>query len=146
MQDQDEYALNSHRRAAAATEAGRFHDEIVEVSVPQRKGDPVVVSRDESIRTDTSLDKLAKLRPVFRKEGSVTAGNSSPLNDGSAAVLVVSGDMLEACGVEPMARIVSWAQVGVDPAIMGSGPIPASRAASLFPPTARQCTPKRVRL
>ncbi len=125
--DQDAYALESHRRAAAATEAGRFADEIIPVTVPQRKGDPIVVSRDESIRGDSSLEKLARLRTVFKKDGSVTAGNSSPLNDGSAAVLVVSGSVLEQHDIEPMARVVASSTVGVDPAYMGEGPIGAVR-------------------
>lgn len=126
-EDQDAYALESHRRAQAATEAGRFADEIVPVTVPQRKGDPIVVTRDESIRPETSLDKLAKLRPVFREGGSVTAGNSSPINDGSAAVLLVAGSVMEELGLTPMGRIVANATVGVDPSYMGEGPIGAVR-------------------
>jgi 3-oxoadipyl-CoA thiolase len=126
-EDQDAYALESHRRAADATEAGRFADEIVPVSVPQRKGDPVVVTRDESIRADTSREKLAKLRAVFREGGSVTAGNSSPINDGSAAVMLASGSVVEELGMTPMARIVANATVGVDPSYMGEGPIGAVR-------------------
>ena len=126
-EDQDAFALASHQKAAAATEAGRFEREIVPVTVPQRKGEPVIVSRDESIRPDTSLDKLAKLKPVFRKDGSVTAGNSSPINDGAAAVMLVAGDVLSALELEPMARVVANATVGVDPAYMGEGPIGAVR-------------------
>ncbi len=125
--DQDAYALESHQRAAAATDAGRFNDEIVPVTVPQRKGDPIVVSHDESIRRESSLEKLARLRPVFKPDGSVTAGNSSPLNDGSAAVLVVSGSVLEQHELVPMGRVVANATVGVDPAYMGEGPISAVR-------------------
>ena len=126
-EDQDAYALESHRRALAASDAGRFATEMVEVSVPQRKGPAKVVSRDESIRADSTLEKLAKLRTVFREDGSVTAGNSSPLNDGSAALLVMAGDRMEACGVQPLARIVASATVGVDPNFMGEGPIGAVR-------------------
>jgi 3-oxoadipyl-CoA thiolase len=126
-EDQDAYALMSHERAAEACDAGRFDNEIIPVSVPQRKGDPVVVSKDEGIRRDTSLDKLAKLKPVFREGGSVTAGNSSPINDGAAAVMVVAGDVVEKLGLEPMARIVGSATVGVDPSYMGEGPIGATR-------------------
>jgi 3-oxoadipyl-CoA thiolase len=126
-EDQDAFALESHRRAAAATEAGAFEAEIVPVSVPQRKGDPIVVSRDESIRPDTSLEKLAKLRTVFREDGTVTAGNASPLNDGAAACMLVAGPMVEKLGVEPLARVVVSASVGVDPNYMGEGPIPAVR-------------------
>ena len=126
-EDQDAYALESHRRAAAAAEAGRFEDEILPVTVPQRKGDPLVVSRDESIRADSTLETLARLKPVFRKEGSVTAGNSSPINDGAAGVMVVSGALLEQLGLTPLARVVATATVGVDPAYMGEGPIGAVR-------------------
>ncbi len=126
-EDQDAFALASHRRAAAAREAGRFEPEIVPIAVPQRKGEPVVVARDESIRADTSLEQLAKLKPVFREGGSVTAGNSSPLNDGSAAVLMVAGPLLDELGLEPMARFVATTTVGVDPSYMGEGPIGAVR-------------------
>jgi acetyl-CoA acyltransferase len=126
-EDQDAFALESHRRAAAASDEGRFADEIVSVSVPQRKGEPLVIERDESIRTDSSMEKLAKLRAVFREGGSVTAGNSSPLNDGAAAVMLVAGSLLEEVGATPMARFVANATVGVDPSYMGEGPIGAVR-------------------
>ncbi len=126
-EDADAFALESHRRAADATEAGRFADEILPVSVPQRKGDPVIVERDESIRPDTSLEKLAKLKPVFRENGTVTAGNASPLSDGAAAVLLVSGELVERLGLAPMARVVTTATVGVEPNYMGEGPIGAVR-------------------
>jgi 3-oxoadipyl-CoA thiolase len=125
--DQDAFALESHRRAAAATESGLFADEVVPVAVPQKKGDPVLFTRDESIRADTSLERLAALKPVFREQGTVTAGNSSPLNDGAAAVLLAGGDVVEALGVEPLARVVASSTVGVDPAYMGEGPIGAVR-------------------
>lgn len=126
-QDQDAFALLSHQRAQAAVEAGRFDDEIVAVSVPQRKGEPLSFARDEAIRPDTSLDKLAKLPAVFRDGGSVTAGNSSPINDGAAAVMVAGGDVVEQLGLTPLARIVGSATVGVDPSYMGEGPIGAVR-------------------
>ncbi|MEZ4444107.1 MAG: acetyl-CoA C-acyltransferase [Polyangiaceae bacterium] len=126
-EDQDGYALASHQKAAAATEAGAFEAEILPVSVPQRKGDPITVSRDESIRPDTTLEALARLKPVFREGGSVTAGNSSPINDGSAAVMLAAGSVVEALGVTPMARVVTSATVGVDPSYMGEGPIGAVR-------------------
>jgi 3-oxoadipyl-CoA thiolase len=127
--DQDEFALESHRRAVAAAEAGRFDDEIVPVPAPQPKGDPVIVHADEGPRPDTTLDKLARLRPVFRENGTVTAGNSSTLNDGAACVVLASEDRARALGKEPLARIVSTAAAGVDPAFMGVGPVPATRIA-----------------
>jgi 3-oxoadipyl-CoA thiolase len=124
---QDEFALESHRRAVAATEEGRFKDELVAVEVPRRKGDPVVVDRDEPPRPDTSLGRLARLKPVFDRQGSVTAGNSSGLNDGAAALLLASGEKLEEHGWSPLARIVSSAVAGVEPRVMGLGPIRATR-------------------
>ena len=126
---QDAFALRSHQRAVAAIEGGLFDDQIVPVEVPQRKGDPIVVSRDEHPRADTSMEALAKLRPAFREGGSVTAGNSSGINDGAAAVLVVEADRARELGFKPMARIVSTAVAGVDPAVMGVGPVPATRKA-----------------
>jgi 3-oxoadipyl-CoA thiolase len=126
---QDAFALRSHQRAVAAIEGGLFDDQIVPVEVPQRKGDPIVVSRDEHPRADTSMEALARLRPAFREGGSVTAGNSSGINDGAAAVLVVEADRARELGLEPMARIVSTAVAGVDPAVMGVGPVPATRKA-----------------
>jgi acetyl-CoA acetyltransferase family protein len=126
---QDAFALASQQKAVAAIDAGRFDDQIVPVSVPSRKGEPVVVSRDEHPRADTSADALAKLRPAFREGGSVTAGNSSGINDGASAVLVVEADRARALGLRPMARLVSTAVAGVDPAIMGYGPVPATRKA-----------------
>jgi acetyl-CoA acetyltransferase family protein len=127
--DQDEFALESHRRAVTAAEAGRFDDEIVPVPAPQPKGEPVIVHADEGPRPDTTLDKLARLRPVFRANGTVTAGNSSTLNDGAACVVLASEDRARALGKEPLARIVSTAAAGVDPAYMGVGPVPATRIA-----------------
>ena len=126
---QDEFAASSQQKAEAAMKAGRFKDEIVPVTVKTRKGD-VVVSDDEYPRHGTTADGLAKLRPAFLREGgTVTAGNASGINDGAAAVVLMSTDEAKKRGLKPLARIVSWATAGVDPAIMGSGPIPASRAA-----------------
>ncbi|MBI3732100.1 MAG: thiolase family protein [Chloroflexi bacterium] len=126
---QDAFALASHQRAVAATESGRFAGEIVAVPVPQRKGDPLIVDRDEQPRKDTSLDKLAALKPAFRKGGTVTAGNASSLNDGAAAILLVSEAKAGELGLKPIARIVSGAAAGVNPRTMGLGPVPATRKA-----------------
>ena len=128
-QRQDAFALRSHQRAVAAIEGGLFDSQLVPVSVPQKKGDPVVVTRDEHPRADTSVEALAKLRPAFREGGSVTAGNSSGINDGAAATLVVEAGRARELGLKPLARIVSTAVAGVDPAIMGIGPVPAARKA-----------------
>ncbi|MCO4317541.1 acetyl-CoA C-acetyltransferase [Phyllobacterium sp. 21LDTY02-6] len=127
-EEQDNFALASQNKAEAAQKAGRFKDEIVPVTIKTRKGD-VVVSEDEYIRHGATLDSLTKLRPAFDKEGTVTAGNASGLNDGAAAVVLMSEEEASRRGVKPLARIVSWATAGVDPAIMGTGPIPASRKA-----------------
>jgi 3-oxoadipyl-CoA thiolase len=126
---QDAFALASQQKAIAAIEAGRFDDQIVPITVPAKKGEPVVVGRDEHPRADTSAEALAKLRPAFREGGSVTAGNSSGINDGASAVLVVEADRARALGLKPLARLVSTAVAGVDPAIMGYGPVPATRKA-----------------
>jgi 3-oxoadipyl-CoA thiolase len=128
-EDQDAFALESHRRAVAASEAGRLDDEIVTVDAPQPKGDPVTIHSDEGPRPDTSLERLASLRPVFREGGTVTAGNSSQLNDGAACLVLASEEKAEQLGKEPLARIVSGASAGVDPAYMGIGPVPATRKA-----------------
>jgi 3-oxoadipyl-CoA thiolase len=128
-EDQDAFALESHRRAVAAAEAGRFDDEIVTVEVPQPKGDPVTIHADEGPRPDTSLERLAKLKPIFREGGTVTAGNSSQINDGAACVVVTSEERARELGREPLARIVTSASAGVDPAVMGVGPIPATKKA-----------------
>ena len=125
---QDQFAVASQNKAETAQKAGRFKDEIVPVTISTRKGD-VVVDQDEYIRAGTTLDQVAKLKPAFAKDGTVTAGNASGINDGAAAVILMSAKDAKARGIEPLARIVSWAQAGVDPAIMGTGPIPASRAA-----------------
>jgi 3-oxoadipyl-CoA thiolase len=128
-EEQDAFALASHQKAAAAQKQGDFADEIVPVTIPQKKGDPVVVTADECVRPDTSLAALQKLQPVFRKGGTVTAGNSSPLNDGASAVVVVSEDVLRAEKLEPLARVVASATAGVEPNFMGEGPIPAGKKA-----------------
>ena len=127
-EEQDQFALASQTKAAAAAEAGRFAAEIVPVTVKTRKGETVVDS-DEYPKPDTTLDALASLRPAFAKEGTVTAGNASGINDGAAAVVLMSAEEAAKRGIEPLARIASWATAGVDPAVMGSGPIPASRKA-----------------
>jgi 3-oxoadipyl-CoA thiolase len=126
---QDEFALASHRTAVAAIEAGRFDEQIVPISVPQPKGEPILVARDEHPRADTSVAALAKLRPAFREGGTVTAGNSSGINDGASAVLLAESATAQQLGLRPLARIVSTAVAGVDPAVMGIGPVPASRKA-----------------
>jgi len=127
-EQQDEFALNSQLKASAAQKAGKFKEEIVPVTVKTRKGD-VVVADDEFIRHDATIDGMRKLRPAFSKEGTVTAGNASGINDGAAAVIVMSAAEAAKRGVKPLARIASFATAGVDPAIMGTGPIPASRKA-----------------
>jgi acetyl-CoA C-acetyltransferase len=126
--EQDEFAARSQQRAEAAQKAGTFKDEIVPVTVTSRKGD-VVVSDDEHPRPGTTVETLAKLKPAFKKDGSVTAGNASGINDGAAAVVLMSGEEAKTRGVKPLGRIVSWAVEGVDPAMFGIGPIPASRKA-----------------
>jgi 3-oxoadipyl-CoA thiolase len=128
-EEQDAFALRSHQRAVAAQREGRFADEMLPVSVPQKKGEPVVVSVDEQARADTTLEKLAALKPAFRKGGSVTAGNAAGINDGSAALVLMAASRARELGLRPRARIVSSAVAGVDPAYMGLGPIPASRKA-----------------
>ena len=126
--EQDQFAYNSQRKAGEAMAAGRFADEITPVTVKGRKGD-VVVSADEYPKPDTTMEILGKLRPAFAKDGSVTAGNASGINDGAAAVVVMTAAEAAKRGITPLARIVSWATAGVDPSIMGTGPIPASRKA-----------------
>jgi acetyl-CoA C-acetyltransferase len=125
--EQDLFASESQRRTEQAQAAGHFSAEIVPVEIPQRKGDPVVFAADEFPRPGTTAEKLAGLRPAFRKDGTVTAGNASGINDGAAAVVVMTADKAAELGLKPMARIVSFASAGVDPAIMGTGPIPATR-------------------
>jgi acetyl-CoA acetyltransferase family protein len=128
-EEQDRFSLESHRRAVAAIEAGRFGEEIVSVPVPQRRGDPVFVSRDEHPRADTSMEALGKLSPAFRKGGTVTAGNSSGINDGAAAVLLMSDRKAKELGMKPLVRIVAAAAAGVEPRVMGLGPVYSTRKA-----------------
>ena len=125
---QDQFAVTSQNRAEAAQKAGKFDDEIVPVTIPGKKGD-TVVDKDEFIRHGATIEAMQKLRPAFTKDGTVTAANASGLNDGAAALVLMSADEAKARGIEPLARIASWASTGVDPAIMGTGPITASRKA-----------------
>jgi len=122
-EDQDAFALESHRRAIAAWERGAYDEEVVPVSIPQKKGDPIIISKDEQPRTDTTLEKLAKLSPAFHKDGRATAGNSSSLNDGASAVVIASEEIVKKLGIEPLGRYVASAVEGVSPRIMGVGPI-----------------------
>lgn len=128
-EDQDSFALQSQKRAVAAVEAGRFKEEIVPVEIPQRRGEPLVFDTDEFPRKDVSLEGLSKLRPAFQKDGSVTAGNSSGINDGAAAVVVMSAEKAKELGIPVLATIKSYASAGLDPKVMGCGPIYASRKA-----------------
>jgi 3-oxoadipyl-CoA thiolase len=128
-EEQDAFALESHRRAVAARDEGRFKDEIVPIAVPQRKGDAVVVDADEPPRPDTSLEQLGRLKPAFAKDGTVTAGNASGINDGAAAVLIASEQAVGEQGWEPLARIVATGVAGVPPRVMGIAPVQASRIA-----------------
>lgn len=125
--DQDAYGLLSQQRAVAAQQSGRFAEEIVPVTIPQKKGEPIVVTTDEHPRADTSLEKLAALKPAFRKDGTVTAGNSAGINDGAAALVLMARSRAEQLGLRPRARIITSAVAGVDPAYMGLGPIYATR-------------------
>jgi len=127
--DQDAFALASQQRAVAAQEAGRFDGQIVPVVIPQRKGDPIVVARDEHPRADSTAEALARLRAAFRDGGTVTAGNSSGINDGASALLLVEAETARSLGLRPMARVVATAVAGVDPSVMGIGPVPATRKA-----------------
>ncbi len=124
-EEQDRFAYRSHQKAIAAIDSGRFAEEIVAVPVVQKKGDPVPVTTDERPRRDTSPETLARLRPAFRKNGTVTAGNSSGLNDGAAALLIMSEERAKALGLQPLARLVASAAAGVEPRMMGLGPVPA---------------------
>lgn len=125
--EQDEYALNSHKKAAAAIKAGKFKDEIVPVEIPQRKGAAIVFDTDETVREDTSLDALAKLKPAFKDDGTVTAGNAPGVNDGASAVVVTSLERARALGIEPMARIVAQAVSGTEPELVMMAPVEAIR-------------------
>lgn len=126
-EEQDEFAAASQQKAVAAREAGYFDGQIVPVSIPQRKGDPIVVNKDEGPRDGVTGEGLGKLRPAFKKDGTVTAGNASSLNDGAAAVMVCSAEKAKELGLTPLATIKAHANAGVDPSIMGTGPIPASQ-------------------
>lgn len=128
-EEQDNLGVLSQQRAEAAIKSGKFKDEIVPVIIPQKKGDPKVFDTDEHPRMGTTKEALAKLSPAFKKNGTVTAGNASGINDGAAAILVMSAEKAKALGLKPMVRIVSYASAGVDPKIMGVGPIPATRKA-----------------
>jgi acetyl-CoA acyltransferase len=126
-EDQDEFALRSQLKAAEAISNGKLADEIVPVSVPQRRGDPVIVDTDEHPRADSTIEGLTKLRPIVRKDGTVTAGNASGINDGACALLLASDDSVSSYNLKPIARVVSWAAVGVEPRMMGIGPVAASQ-------------------
>jgi acetyl-CoA C-acetyltransferase len=128
-EEQDELAYESQMRAAKARETGRFKDEIVPVEIPQRRKDPILFEEDEYIKENATLEGLAKLRPAFKKDGSVTAGNASGINDGAAALVVMSREKADELGLKPIATIVAHASAGVDPSIMGTGPIPATKKA-----------------
>jgi acetyl-CoA C-acetyltransferase len=128
-QMQDEFAAQSQTRAVAALEAGVFDEEIVAVSIPQRKGDPIVFNKDEYPRKGTTAETLSKLRPAFKKDGTVTAGNASGINDGAAALVVCSGEFVKANGLKPIIKVVATGSAGVDPSIMGIGPVPSVRKA-----------------
>jgi len=125
--EQDAFAAASQQKAAAAQQAGHFDSQIVPVSVPQRKGDPLIIDKDEGPKAGTTAEGLGKLRPAFKKDGTVTPGNASSLNDGAAAVMVCSAEKAKALGLTPLATIKAYANAGVDPAIMGTGPTPATR-------------------
>jgi 3-oxoadipyl-CoA thiolase len=128
-EEQDEFALRSHQRAVAAQQAGRFDAELVPVTIPQRKGDPVSVTADEGPRADSTLESLARLKPVFQADGTVTAGNASPLNDGASALVLMAAGEAKRRGLRPLATFVAGASAGVDPNYMGIGPVPATRRA-----------------
>lgn len=128
-EEQDQFALTSQLRAEKAIKSGRFKDEIVPVPVPQRKGDPIIIDTDEHPRFGTTIEGLAKLKPAFKKDGTVTAGNASGINDGAAALVIMSKEKAEELGIKPLATIVSYASAGVDPKVMGTGPIPATQKA-----------------
>lgn len=128
-EEQDEFSAQSQIKAVNAIESGRFKEEIVPVEIPQRKGDPVLFDKDEFPRPGTTAEKLGKLKPAFKKDGTVTAGNASGINDGAAAIVVVSKEFAEKHGLKPMAKVISYGSRGVDPSIMGIGPVPSTKAA-----------------
>ena len=123
----DEFAVNSHKKAAAAWDRGFFNEEVFSIEIPQKKGNPIIFDRDECVRGDSSVEALGKLRPVMVKDGVVTAGNSSPMNDGASAVLLMSREKAEEYGLKPLARVTAFAAAGCDPNIMGIGPVHATR-------------------
>lgn len=128
-EEQDKFAVESQQRTAAAWEAGKFDEEIVPVEIPQRKGDPIIFKKDEHFRPQTTLEALAKLKPAFKKDGTVTAGNASGINDGAASIIVASAEFVKKNGLKPIAKIVSYATTAIDPNVMGLGPITATKAA-----------------
>jgi acetyl-CoA C-acetyltransferase len=128
-EEQDKFALESQLRAEKAIKTGRFKDEIVPIEIPQRKGDPIIVDTDEFPRFGSTIEALSKLRPAFKKDGTVTAGNASGINDGAAAMILMSKEKADELGLKPLVTIVSFASAGVDPKIMGYGPVPASKKA-----------------
>jgi len=128
-EEQDAFSAESQRKAVEAVNSGRFDEEIVPVPIPQRKGDPVMFARDEYPKAGTTAEKLAALKPAFKKDGTVTAGNASGINDGAAALVVMSADKAKELGIKPLATLKGWGTAGVDPSIMGIGPVPASRIA-----------------
>lgn len=128
-EEQDEFAYKSQMKAAKAKAEGRFDDEIVPVEIPQRKGDPIIFDKDEYIKENVTIEKLGKLRAAFKKDGTVTAGNASGINDGAAALVVMSKEKADELGIKPLVTIVSYASAGVEPRIMGIGPVPASKKA-----------------
>ena len=128
-EDQDKFALASQLKAAKAQQSGRLGEEIMTVEIPQRKGDPILFSQDEFIRANSTIEGLAKLRPAFKKDGTVTAGNASGLNDGAAAVILASKEAVEKYNLKPIAKVIASAVVGVEPRIMGIGPVPATKKA-----------------
>jgi acetyl-CoA C-acetyltransferase len=128
-EEQDIVALRSHNNAEAATKEGRFKEEILPVEIPQRKGNPVVFDKDEHFRPGMTMDQLAKLKPGFKKDGTVTAGNASGINDGAAAILLMSADKAKELGVEPIAKLRGYGTAGVEPELMGYGPVPATQQA-----------------
>ncbi|MCX7948465.1 MAG: acetyl-CoA C-acyltransferase, partial [candidate division WOR-3 bacterium] len=123
--EQDEFAVYSQQKAEKAIKNGRFKDEIVPIQIPQKKGEPIIFDKDEYPKFDTTIEKISSLKPVFKKDGTVTAANASGINDGAAAVLVVSEDALKKYNLNPIARIVSYGYWGVDPSVMGIGPVEA---------------------
>lgn len=128
-EEQDQFAVESHRRAIEAIDTGRFKDEIIPVLIPQKKAEPLMVAVDERPRRDTTMESLSKLRPTFRQNGSVTAGNSSGMNDGAAALLIMSAEKAASLGLKPLVHILSSGTAGVEPKVMGLGPVPAVKKA-----------------